>query len=179
MTTSEQIIEGFAGLVQRFIHQRPRLIQPEHAVHIQQQMESLRGNNAGGIEDYDFLIRVFVTLAHSETTPTMGELSAGLGMSLSSATRIVDWLVRADCVERIADPHDRRVVRVRIAEKGQRLYQAANAHNSQRIAALLSHFTVEEQQELLRLLTKLFDALLIEEQERGSDCLASPLSEQA
>ncbi len=81
-------------------------------------------------------------------------------MALSSATRIVDWLVNASCVERVDDPHDRRVVRVRMTEKGQQLYERGLDFNKQRIAQLLGNFTLDEQAQLLRLMTKLLDSLL-------------------
>jgi len=171
MNCSEQATGGFAELLERFIRQRPRLILPEQAADFQQHMDGLRGSGPGGPEDYVFLIRIFIALVHSEVPPTMGELSAYLDMSLSSATRTVDWLVHAECVERIGDPHDRRVVRVCIADKGQQLYQVMIARTRQRIAGLLSSFTIEEQQELLRLSNKLFEALL---DERQGPALLSP-----
>ncbi len=177
MNSSEQAIEGLAELLERFIRQRPRLILPEQAADFQQHMDRLRGSSPGGPEGYGFLIRIFIALVHSEAPPTMGELSAYLDMSLSSATRIVDWLVQADCVERIGDPQDRRVVRVRIADKGQQLYQVMIARTRLRIARLLSTFTIEEQQELLRLLNKLFEALLDERQ--GAALLSPSLGQPA
>ncbi len=54
----------------------------------------------------------------------MTDLSEDLGTPLSSATRMVDWLVGAGYAERLADPLDRRVVLVRLTESGRRLYQA-------------------------------------------------------
>lgn len=163
MFIPEPIIEGYTALLQRFIRQRPRLIPPQQANQFRDHLEQWRGGGASSLEDYAFLIRIFITLAQNDPPPTMGELSACLGMPLSSATRIVDWLVHAECVERIDDPGDRRVVRVRLAEKGQQLYAASIVQNRQRIGALLSRFTLQEQRELLRLLNKLLDSLLEEQ----------------
>ncbi len=48
----------------------------------------------------------------------MGNIAAGLGISLSSATSIVDRLVEKGLVERAPDPEDRRVVLCRLTGKG-------------------------------------------------------------
>ena len=90
----------------------------------------------------------------------MGELSSELEVPLSTATRIVDGLVQAGMVERVNDPSDRRVVRVGMSENGYELYQAGMAYNRQRMAKLLNVFTAEEQEQLLKLMNKLFDALM-------------------
>ena len=92
----------------------------------------------------------------------MSELSTELNVPMSTATRIVDWLVRGDMVERVNDPSDRRVVRVGMSQGGRELYETGMAYNKQRITKLLKDFTAEEQTQLLKLMNKLFDALLSE-----------------
>jgi DNA-binding MarR family transcriptional regulator len=81
---------------------------------------------------------------------------------MSTATRIVDGLVRAEMVERVNDANDRRVVRVGMSKNGRELYETGMAYNKQRITKLLKDFTAEEQTQLLNLMNKLFDALLSE-----------------
>lgn len=49
----------------------------------------------------------------------MRELARRLGGSFSNATVLTDRLVDRGLVERLADPHDRRVVLVRVSEKGE------------------------------------------------------------
>ena len=88
----------FIELLQCFIRLQPNWVMPEHIVRFKQQMEKLRGS--GNSEEHTFLLRVFMILAHSKTPLTMGELSAALKVPLSSATRIVDWLVRGNFLER-------------------------------------------------------------------------------
>jgi DNA-binding MarR family transcriptional regulator len=93
---------------------------------------------------------------------TMGELSSELDVPMSTATRIVDGLVRAEMVERVNDSNDRRVVRVGMSKNGRKLYETGMTYNKQRIAELLKDFTSEEQTQLLKLMNKLFDALMKE-----------------
>lgn len=161
MTTNEQTAEQFISLVQRFICLRPRLIRAEHIVRFKQKMDGLKGKGAGP-EDHSILFRVLILLAQSETPLTMSALSTELNVPMSTATRIVDWLVRGDMVERIRDANDRRVVRVGMSNNGRELYKTVMVYNKQRIAKLLKDFSAEEQQQLLNLMSKLFDSLLSE-----------------
>jgi len=157
----EKTAEQFIELMQRYICLRPRMILPEHVVQFKKKMEGLKG--AGGSpEDHSFLFRILILLAQSEKPVTMSELSTELNVPMSTATRIVDWLVRGDMVERVNDPSDRRVVRVGMSQGGRELYETGMAYNKQRITKLLKDFTAEEQTQLLKLMNKLFDALLSE-----------------
>ena len=83
-------------------------------------------------------------------------------MPSSSATRLVDWLVRANFVERIDDPGDRRIVRVRLTAIGKQVHLTTLNHNKQQIMHLLSLFSLDEQEQLLRLIYKLSHSLLAE-----------------
>jgi DNA-binding MarR family transcriptional regulator len=90
----------------------------------------------------------------------MGRLSSELDVPLSTTTRIVDGLVQAGMVKRVNDPGDRRLVRVGMSANGRELYEAGMAYNKQRIAKLLNVFTANEQAQLLKLMNKLFDAVM-------------------
>ncbi len=52
---------------------------------------------------------------------TMGELADHLHLKISTMTRIVDRLVEQKLGRRVEDAKDRRICRVRLAPKGQRL----------------------------------------------------------
>ena len=157
MAASAQTVEQYMELLQRFVCLRVDLMLPEHLVRFKQQIENSR-SSTGSAEDYTFLFRIFTLLAQSKTPPTMSELSAHLNLPFSSATRLIDWLVRARFVERLPDPHDRRVVRVHMTSSGEQLYQISMDYNKQQIAHLLKDFSTTEQAQLLRLMNKLLDA---------------------
>jgi len=124
-------------------------------------------NGAGGTpEDFPFLFRILILLARSATSLTMSELSAELNVPVSTATRIVDWLVRGDMVERVNDPNDRRVVRVGMSKSGRELYETGMTYNKQRIGKLLKDFSSDEQVQLLKLMNKLFDSLASENEQQ-------------
>lgn len=159
--TTDQIADQFFELAQRFINLRPKLVLPEHVVQFKKKMEGLKGAGTNP-EDHSFLFRILILLSQSENPLTMSELSAELNVPMSTATRIVDWLVRGNMVERVNDPKDRRVVRVGMSKSGRELYETAMAYTKQRIARLLKDFTMEEQTQLLNLMNKLFESLLSE-----------------
>jgi DNA-binding MarR family transcriptional regulator len=156
-THTESAARQFISLMQDFILLRPNFVMPDHLVRFKQQMEKLRGS--ANSEDQNFLLRVFIVLAHSEAPLTMGELSAALRIPLSSATRIVDWLVRGKFLERAYDPKDRRVVLVKMTKNGAQFFQTAMDYNEKRIANLMEKFTSEEQDQLLHLMSKLLNKL--------------------
>lgn len=162
MQTTEEIAGKFVDLLQNFIRIRPSLIVPEHVAEFKQKIEALRNNGTGVPQDRIFLPRIFVILAHRDNPPTMGELSAELDIPVSSTTRIVDWLVGAEFVERCPDEHDRRIVRVCMTENARKFIQVGIAYIKQRIVSLLNNFSPEEQIELLRLMNKLFSSLQAE-----------------
>ena len=162
---TEKTADQFVELIQRFICLRPKLILPEHVIQFKKKMEGLKNkmDGAGGSpEDHSFLFRILILLAQSATPFTMSELSTELNVPMSTATRIVDWLVRGDPVERVNDPNDRRIVRVGMSKGGRELYEMGMTYNKQRITRLLKDFSSEEQEQFLKLMGKLFDSLLRE-----------------
>jgi DNA-binding MarR family transcriptional regulator len=163
--TTEKIAQQFVELIQRYICLHPKLILPEHVIQFKTKMDGLKSkmDGAGGSpEDHSFLFRILILLAQSATPLTMSELGTELNVPMSTATRIVDWLVRGDLVERVNDPNDRRIVRVGMSKGGRELYEMGMTYNQQRIALLLKDFTAEEQAQLLKLTNKLFNSLLSE-----------------
>jgi len=159
--STEQTVEQFIDLVQRYIRLRPRLIHPEHIVQFKKKMASLK--NAGySSEDHEFLFRIFALLSQNQEPVTMSELSSTLNVPMSTATRIVDGLVKNDMAERVNDSNDRRIVRVGMSKNGRELYEMGMAYNKQRIAKLLKNFTAEEQEQTLKHTINLLEALLNE-----------------
>ncbi len=160
MTPTDKRADQFLVLAQRFIRLRPRLAFPdENLTALKRQIEELRKTSPNSHEDRAFMFRIPMLLMHRDSPPTMTELSAELGIPMSSATRMADWLVRAKVVERCDDPRDRRVVRLCLTEHGRQLIRMGSNYMRTRIAQVLRHFTADEQEELLRLTTKLIDSI--------------------
>lgn len=87
-------------------------------------------------------------------SPTMGELSQALSVPLSTATRMANWWVEHGYAERLSDPEDRRVVRLRLTPSGRRLLEALDAHINSVVSQVLACLTPEERDTLIMLFAK-------------------------
>jgi DNA-binding MarR family transcriptional regulator len=84
----------------------------------------------------------------------MNELSRRMMVTGGNITGIVDQLAKEGMVERLADPSDRRALRVRLTSAGERAFaEMAHAHEEW-IVATLAGLSRREHAELFRLLAK-------------------------
>jgi len=111
------------------------------------------------ITDRDVFFTIGFVFSRRSKPITMGDLSRILGFPFSTATRTVDWLVDKGYVQRLADPEDRRVVRVELTEAGKELYHTMNNLLLESAEQFLRNFSLEERKEFGRLLSKLVDNL--------------------
>ena len=111
------------------------------------------------VNDRDVFFTIGCIFSRRSEPITMGDLSRILGVPFSTSTRTADWLVNNGYVQRLADPEDRRVVRVELTEVGKEVYQAMNDLLLESAEQFLHNFSLEERKELGRLLGKLVDNL--------------------
>lgn len=111
------------------------------------------------VNAHDVFFIVGFAFSRQSEPITMGDLSRILGVPFSTATRTVDWLVDNSYVQRLADPEDRRVVRVELTTAGKELYRAMNDLLLESAEHFLHDFSPEERKEFGRLLGKLVDNL--------------------
>jgi DNA-binding MarR family transcriptional regulator len=154
-------VSKFLDLVQRFVRLRPRLkvVQSEDLMKFKALLDESHPKGRAEIKgDYNLLYSVGTILSHQQSI-TMGELSRALDVPLSTATRIVDWLVNSGVAARVVDPNDRRSVHVALTEVGLALFRAHNDYMRKRIEKIMRHFTSDERDTLLKLMEKLAVAL--------------------
>jgi DNA-binding MarR family transcriptional regulator len=151
----------FTEIIRHLIRLKPRLkaVMPvdENLARVKARLDELYPEARSG--DFDLLLNIGVVLSHQQEPMTMGDLSRTLDVPLSTATRIVDWLVKNHYAKRLPDSDDRRVVRVTLTETGQAMYRVANEFIQKRVERLLRPFTPEERETLIALLRKLVAAL--------------------
>jgi DNA-binding MarR family transcriptional regulator len=155
-------VSGLADILRDFIRLKPRLktLLPEGLMRVKERLGLLHPEDGPRrAADYDLFYRVGIALSRPSAPLTMGELSEALVVPLSTATRMVDWLVESGYAERLPDPEDRRIVRVTLTETGQELYQTINGFLRQRVEQILQRFTAEERENLVLLLRKVVEAL--------------------
>ena len=88
-------------------------------------------------------LRVLLVL-HTEGPSRMGSIASAIGVALSTATGIVDHLVRKGLVLRDADPQDRRLVICKLSPEGQELANRLWTWGQSQIAKLLESMTEEQ-----------------------------------
>jgi len=86
----------------------------------------------------------------------MSDIASALGVSLATATGVVDRLVERDIVVRESQPEDRRVVLCRLSEKGQKLIGGLWQLARDRLKELLEVVATSQ----LQLITEALEALL-------------------
>lgn len=141
---------------------------PEKLVSIREHLKRFffKGGSSKRVENIDLFYNFCLALSGSQSSLTMGELSQALQVPLSTATRIVDWLVEGDYAKRLTDPQDRRVVRVTLTDTGREIYRILNEFTTRRAARVLRQFTDEERAQLINLLHRL--ARIMSEEKRKS-----------
>jgi DNA-binding MarR family transcriptional regulator len=89
---------------------------------------------------------------------TMGELANHLGLRLSSATRVVDYLAACGLVRRSEDPSDRRICRLRIVGKGRALVARINGGLVQEYEEVLRNVVPESREAVIQAIADLLKA---------------------
>ncbi|MEW5320869.1 MarR family transcriptional regulator [Geobacillus thermoleovorans] len=75
---------------------------------------------------------------------TVGELSNKMYLACSTTTDLVDRMERNGLVARVRDEHDRRVVRIHLLEKGERIIEEVIEKRQRDLAYVLESFSDEE-----------------------------------
>ncbi|OPX04836.1 MarR family winged helix-turn-helix transcriptional regulator [Geobacillus sp. LEMMY01] len=75
---------------------------------------------------------------------TVGELSNKMYLACSTTTDLVDRMERNGLVARVRDEHDRRVVRIHLLEKGERIIEEVIEKRQRDLASVLESFSDDE-----------------------------------
>ena len=80
---------------------------------------------------------------------TMGRLSERLGVRQNALTQAADRLVKRGLAERLSDPTDRRIVRLRLTETGAAWVRERRVRRHEHLGALWAELDESERQEFL------------------------------
>jgi len=155
---SPEIVDFLHTLVS--LRKRFKLGLPENLVILKKRLDGLNlAEKTAILNDIDLFYSVGITFSSHPEPVSMGELSHALEVPLSTATRIMDWLVKNGYAERLPDPDDRRIVRVALTQSGKEMYQTINEFFMERIEGIMREFTPQERHDLLSLLSRVVDAM--------------------
>lgn len=103
---------------------------------------------------------VFPSFLHAETLrfiqqegqPTMREIAAYLKVTPPTVTGLVDPFVEDGVLERVADPEDRRKVRLMISKKGEKMLEQNTQQRADAFGRILLPLSEADTRELARIL---------------------------
>ena len=113
---------------------------------------SLSESGAFSMPQYNLL-----TVLEEKGECTMGQLAAGLGITMGAVTSLVDRLIHAGLVERERSAEDRRVVKVRQTDKGRDMLHEVLRRSRKHVGGVLETATAAERRTFLTVLGKLAD----------------------
>lgn len=86
---------------------------------------------------------------------TMGELCAKMYLACSTATDLIDRMERNGLIERVRDSADRRVIRLRVLEKGSHIIDEVLEARQAYLAARFADLDEAEKRNLIQALEQL------------------------
>ena len=84
------------------------------------------------------------------TNNRAGDIALAQGISAGTLTTAVSYLEKKGCIERRADLHDKRIVRLFATEKGKRANEAHHRFHQQMVADVLAALSPEETDILIK-----------------------------
>jgi len=93
-------------------------------------------------------------LAHEPDGSRVGDLAARLGVRPPTASQLLDTLVERGLVERYADMHDRRAIRVRLSPSGRAQTAQFRERALDEVEAVVEFLGQDDSRRLAELLTK-------------------------
>lgn len=104
--------------------------------------------------EYELLVLLVLNLDDKRKALSVTELSSLLQITSAGVTHLVNPLEAAGYVERLRDPHDRRIVLVGLTGKGAEVAQALITEIQGQLIGLVNHLGEEESKTLIRLMSQ-------------------------
>ena len=98
-----------------------------------------------------------------EVQSRMTDLARFLNVTTAAATGIVDRLVKYGYVQRVYEPLDRRIIKIKLTSKGLELLKKINQQKRQMIIDIFGKISQVERQDYLRILMRIHDILTKED----------------
>jgi len=113
----------------------------------------------GAPPDYEFNfreLRVILFIGHNQSC-IMRELSDALGIAESTTTGLVDRMVDKGLVVRESDKQDRRIVRLKLTDRGMEVYQWDFEGHVSFLSGALQSLNTKDQDTFVALMNKIVD----------------------
>ena len=104
--------------------------------------------------EYELLATLMLNLDDEKTALSVTEISNLLQITPAGVTHLVNPLEEAGYIERLPDPHDRRIVLIGLTDKGTETAEALIADVQEQVIGLINHLGEEDSQTFFRLLSR-------------------------
>ncbi len=91
---------------------------------------------------------------HKYRAAEMNEVATEFDIEMPTATGIINTLFKLKLVTRKADPRDRRIVKVMLTARGEKLLAEGRYFHTKKVGELMSHLSKEDKKKLLEILQK-------------------------
>ena len=102
---------------------------------------------------------VVLEIVHKYGEIKMTDIAHHMDISTAAITGIVGRLVRDGYVTRITDPRDRRIVKIRMMQKGSSMVKGALVQRKKMVAEIFGVISEKERNEYLKILVHIKDHL--------------------
>jgi DNA-binding MarR family transcriptional regulator len=102
---------------------------------------------------------IILELLHKSGEAKMTDLARFLSVSAAAITGVVDRLVADGCVVRLDDSNDRRIRKIKLSAKGQKLTKKVMEHKRKVTMKIFDNITEQERIQYLNILTHVMEHL--------------------
>jgi DNA-binding MarR family transcriptional regulator len=106
---------------------------------------------------------------HSE--PSVGSIAEGLNISAAAAAKLIDRLVKRNLLIREEDQADRRVLKIKLTQRGEQILSRINEYETKYFQAIIAKMAKEDAQSLQAGLIAFLKAALITPEQIDEVCL--------
>jgi DNA-binding MarR family transcriptional regulator len=103
---------------------------------------------------------------HENNESKMTDMACFMRVTTAAMTGLVERLVKSGYCQRVFDPGDRRLIKIRLTAKGQALVRKVNHQRQQMIVKIFGMISEGERNTYLRILMRIRDILLQEKEEK-------------
>ena len=126
----------------------------EHLAVFKRAMMGSRDQLLGELQLTRTQIEVIMRLGETDSQ-TVGDLAACLAVTHSAATQTIETLVKRGLIERLADDHDRRIVRTRLSAAGKQLATGLHASRLERMNEVFGSLADDDLRLMISVIVKL------------------------
>ncbi len=104
--------------------------------------------------EYELLVMLIMSVKDGKQAFTVTEISNFLQVTPAGVTHLINPLEEAGYIERLPDPHDRRIVRIGLTSKGTQVAETLISEVRENLIGLVNHLGEEDSKTLIRLMSK-------------------------